>query len=329
MTSIDEQAARWAVRLASGVLPGEQQRELERWLQSDLRHRGALVRARAHWSDLDRLASLHRPLREAVPAAGGPRLTRRRWLSGAAAAATALAAGLSWLALRGRALNYVSGLGEVRRIPLTDGSTVLLNTSSELVVHIDAQQRHLALVRGEALFQVAPDARRPFVVLTEAMAVRAVGTAFDVRLEADRLDVTVTEGTVELRQGPAAHAPAQRLHANERAVVDRGRSVVVRSIAASDAERRLAWRDGLLAFDNDTLAAAAAEINRYNRRQVIVEDAALAAMPIVGRFRTTDIDDFARAAAEALDAQIVVEGSRLRLRSKQRGVDPVAETSQQ
>ncbi len=204
----------------------------------------------------------------------------------------------------------------MRRIPLADGSTVLLNTSSELLVSFDQQQRHVGLIRGEALFQVASDRERPFVVLTEAMAVRAVGTAFDVRLGAERLDVTVTEGTVELRHSNAAHAvvEAQRLSANQRAVVDRARSIEVRPIAACrGAERQLAWRDGLLAFNDDTLAAAAAEINRYNQRQVVIDDAALAAMPIVGRFRITDIEDFARAAAQALNAQIVVDlGTHLR-----------------
>lgn len=319
MTSIDEQAARWAVRLASAALSAEEQSQLERWLQADQRHRGALIRARVHWVDLDRLAVLHRPAIEPPAAAAtGPRLSRRHWIGAAAAAATAFGSGLSWLALRDRTLHYISGLGEVRRLPLADGSTVVLNTSSELVVDIDEQRRQIALIRGEALFQVAPDRARPFVVLTEAMAVHAVGTAFDVRLGADRLDVTVTEGTVELRRSNAAHAvvEAQRLSVDQRAVVERARSIEVRPIAAAEAERRLAWRDGLLAFDNDTLAAAAAEINRYNQRQVLVDDAALAARPIVGRFRTTDIDDFARAAAQALNAQIVVDGAHLRLRPR-------------
>jgi transmembrane sensor len=317
--NIDEYAARWAVRLASEALSVEEQQQLERWLHADPRHRGALVRARAHWADLDRLAALHRPAgAPQAPTANWPRFSRRQWIGAAAAAATALGSGLTWLAQRSRPQRYVSGLGEVRRIPLADGSTVLLNTSSELVVNIDEQQRHLALIRGEALFEVAPDKARPFVVLTEAMAVRAVGTAFDVRLEANGLDVTVTEGTVELRHSSASGAQpqAQRLSINERAVVDRTRGVEVRSIAAAEAERQLAWRDGLLSFNNETLAAAAAEINRYNRRQVVIDGAELAAMPIVGRFRTTDIDDFARAAAAALNAQLVVDEGHLRLRPK-------------
>jgi len=319
MRTIDEQAARWAVRLASQPLPAEEQRQLDCWLQADPRHRGALVRARAHWSDLDRLAALHRnPVDPQAVAAVWSRMTRRRLIGVAAAAATAVGTGLSWLALRGRTRHYVSELGEVRRIPLADGSTVLLNTASELMVNIDQRQRHIALIHGEALFQVAPDRSRPFVVLTEAMAVRAVGTAFDVRLEANRLDVTVTEGTVELRQPRAVHTQpqAQRLRVNQRAVVDRARGVEVQEIAAAEAERQLAWRDGVLSFDNDTLAAAAAEINRYNRRQIIVDDAQLASKPIIGRFRTTGIDDFARAAAAALNAQIIVDGARLRLRPR-------------
>ena len=323
MSSIDDQAARWAVRLSSEALPPEEQRQLEHWLQADVRHRGALVRARTHWTALDRLASLHpRGLEPQAAAASMQRLTRRHWIGAAAAAATAIGTGLSWLALRGRVLHYVSGLGEVRRIPLADGSTVVLNTSSELVVKMSEQQRHLVLISGEALFQVAPDRTRPFVVLTETMVVRAVGTVFDVRLGADRMNVTVTEGTVELGQARASEVQTQpqRLSVNERAIVDRTGAVEVRSIAAAEVERQLSWRDGLLSFDNDTLAAAAAEINRYNRRQVVIDDATLGSMPIVGRFRTTDVDDFARAAAAALNAQIVVEGARLRLRPRPRPI---------
>lgn len=331
MTTIEEQAARWAVRLASEALSAEAQRQLQHWLQADARHRGALIRARAQWVALDRLAALHRAERRIPRAASGPRLSRRHWIGVAAAAATALGTGLAGWALRARPTRYVSGLGEVRRIPLADGSIVLLNTSSELSVHIDAQQRQLALLRGEALFQVAPDRSRPFVVLTEAMAVRAVGTAFDVRLEAHGLDVTVTEGTVELRHAGAEHAPgqAQRVRMNERAVVDRALGVQVRAIAAAEAARQLAWREGLLAFSNEPLAEAAAEINRYNRRQVLIDDARLAARPIVGRFRTTDIDDFARAAAAALNAQILVDGAHLRLRPRTDGTENVAQKSQQ
>ena len=205
--SIDEQAARWAVRLARAALLPEEQRQLDAWLSSDVRHHGALVRARAHWVDLDRLAALHPGAVEPrTQAPVWPRVTRRQWIGATAAAAAGLGAGLSWLAVRGRSQRYVTGLGEVRRIPLADGSTVVLNTASELLVNISERQRHLELLRGEALFEVAPDRARPFVVLTEAMVVHAVGTAFDVRLEADHLDVMVTEGTVELRRASAAGA---------------------------------------------------------------------------------------------------------------------------
>ena len=108
----------------------------------------------------------------------------------------------------------------------------------------------------------------------------------------------------------------------------RARGLEVHSIAAAEAARRLAWREGLLSFDRETLATAVAEINRYNRRQVVVDDARLAAMPIVGRFRTTDIDDFARAAAAALNAQIVVDGAHLRLRPRAGAVNDVVATPQ-
>lgn len=317
MNAIDEQAARWVVQVGSGSLPAEAQRALQAWLDADPRHRGAYVRAQAQWVALDRLAALrgaHPTPPAAAMAATG--ISRRQWLGAAAAALTAVAGGLSWMVARGRRQHYHSGIGELRRIGLADGSSVLLNTASDMLVEFDGHQRRIGLMQGEALFEVAPDPARPFVVLTEALSVRAVGTAFDVRLGPSHTSVTVTEGTVELGHGAASSRPeGQRITVNQRAVVlDRG-GVEVHTIAAAEAERQLAWRDGLVSFDNETLQSAVTEINRYNRRQIIIDDLVLAARPVVGVFRTIELDDFALAAARALGATVVVDGERLRLRS--------------
>jgi transmembrane sensor len=316
MNAIDEQAVRWVVRVASGSLPVDAQRELQGWLDADLRHRGAYVRAQAHWVALDRLGALHgvHPTQPAV-ARAATRISRRQWLGAAAAALAAGSGGLSWMLVRGRRQHYHSDIGELRRIALADGSTVMLNTASDMLVEFDEHQRRIALMRGEALFDVAPDPARPFVVLTEAMAVRAVGTAFDVRLGPSHMYVTVTEGTVELRHPLATSLPeGRRVTVNQRAVVLGQGRVEVRTIAAADAERQLAWREGLVSFNKETLQSAVTEINRYNHRQIVIDDPVLAASPVVGVFRTTELDDFALAAARALGATVIVDRDWLRLR---------------
>jgi transmembrane sensor len=325
MDRIDQQAVRWVARADSGSLMPDEQRELDAWLNADPRHQGAYVRARARWVDLDRLAALHGPSRPMVTEFESRRgISRREWLAAGVAAVTVLGGGFSWLVLRGSPERYVSGVGEVRRIALEDGSTLLLNTASEVTVEFRKRRRDFHLVRGEALFEVAHDKTRPFVVVANDTAVRAVGTSFAVRLEAAQVDVMVTEGVVELGTrasasslgGASSDAPESqvtRVSATQRAVITASLAPQVLPIAPDEVERLLAWRGGFVSFNGESLQAAVAEINRHNRRKIVIEDPALATKPIVGIFRATDLDGFSRAAAAALKARSVSDGETIRL----------------
>jgi transmembrane sensor len=219
----------------------------------------------------------------------------------------------TWLFTHTSGETYVSGIGELRKVPLTDGSTMLLNTSTKASVHFDATERSVRLTSGEALFEVAKDRARPFIVHAGGVTVAAVGTAFAVRKESDeRIDVTVTEGVVEIRR-PGATQSVQRLAANQHVTISDSESMRVEQSAARDAERRLAWRAGMIAFDNEPLSSAVAEFNRYSTRRIVIDDAALAARPITGIFRTTDIDEFAQTTATALNADAVSEGETIHI----------------
>lgn len=339
MESINEQAARWAIRTVAGPLSPNEHHDLEAWLNSDPRHRGAYVRSRAQWADLDRLAALHGPaktIRDEIappqPAAENlivekrknpAAVSRRRLLAAGIAAAPVIGGVVSWLWLRGNSARYVSGIGEIRRIALEDGSTLILNTATEVAVEFSKQQRDIRLIRGEALFEVAHDPSRPFVVVASDTAVRAVGTAFAVRMESNQIDVTVTEGVVEVAtprpadsRTAASVVPdrrAKRVSANETIVITGAHAPEIRAIAAGEADRQLAWRDGMVSFDGESLQMAVAEINRHNRHKIVVDDPALAAKPIVGVFRATDVEGFSAAAAEALKAKVVSDGDVIRL----------------
>jgi len=352
METISELAARWAVRADAGALGPDEQRELDTWLAADSRHLGAYVRARAQWVDLDRLAALQGPASGALgssfvaqPAAEKPAsepaaasagvgarpearaaaLSRRQLLAAGIAVIGVLGGGLSWLILREGQERYTSGIGEVRRIALEDGSTLLLNTASEVTVRWTKEQRDIRLVRGEALFEVPHDNSRPFIVQARETAVRAVAPPFAVRLDAAQVDVTVTEGVVEVADsktmsalGPPAPTTARpgvrRVAAHERMVIARSRAQDVELIAPATVDRQLAWRDGMVSFDGESLQMAVAEINRHNRRQIVVDDPTLAAMPVVGVFRTTDLEGFSAAAAAALKARAIPDGDLIRLR---------------
>lgn len=331
MATISEVAARWAVRGDAGALTSEEQWALNAWLAEDPRHRGAYIRERARWVDLDRIAAINGPASSSAESPGSSRsssaptlaMSRRQVLAASVAVAAAVGGGLSWVALRGGRERYRSGIGEVRRIPLNDGSTLLLNTDTEVSVRFSPQQRDIRLVRGEALFDVAHDRARPFIVYANETAVRAVGTAFAVRLEATQVDVTVTEGIVDVLgtvsasgatvASVATQAATQRLKANERVVLTRARPTQIETIAEPQVNRQLAWREGMVSFDGEALATAAIEINRHNQRQIVIDDPALGRKPVIGRFRSTDIDGFCAAAAAALKARVVVDGTLIRL----------------
>jgi transmembrane sensor len=351
--TISELAARWAVRADAGNLSLAEQWELDSWLAADSRHLGAYVRARAQWADLNRLVAMRGPPRaqeqspavsrpeatDSAPAGGGsPRNTSRsapttttnssrRRLLVAAIAAVVLGGGLSWRLWYNDQERYASGIGEMRRIALADGSMLLLNTNSEVIVHLTKQQREIQLVRGEALFEVSHDKSRPFIVQAKDGRVRAVGTAFAVRLEEGRVEVTVIEGVVEvsdLRLMPglnpvvptAARVGVRRVTAHERAIIASARPPEVEPVAPAQADRQLAWREGLVSFDGETLQVAVSEINRHNRHQIVIDDPQLAAMPVVGVFRATDPEGFSAAAAAALNARATADGEIIRLQPR-------------
>jgi transmembrane sensor len=318
MATIEERAAAWAVRLDRGSLSPAEQRELDAWTAADPRHKGALIRARAQWADLDRIAALSP---SGMPPFAGTKpeknyaATRRAFAASIACLAVLGAAGVWFTSERGDV--YASELGEVRRVTLDDGSQMLLNTQSKAIVEFSDGMRRVRLEYGEAVFDVAHDKTRPFVVTTSDVTVTAVGTEFAVRVKNAGVAVTVTEGVVEVkRQHNALREPAQRVEANRRAEIVAAEPTMIAALDPAAAKRGLAWRDGMLSFDGDTAAAAITEINRYNRRKVVLDDAALGSKPIVGYFRTSDVDGFARALAAAFDGQVRKDDDVVRIVAK-------------
>lgn len=312
---IDEAAATWALRLGTRPLSPEEQRELDAWIAADVRHHGALIRARSAWTGLDRFAALAAGGSTGItdarhsPAAAPPYTLpspSRRWML--AAGLSAMTVGTAaWLGLRGRGA-YVTEVGEFRSIALPDGSVMRLNTDSKALVGYGESHREVTLLRGEAMFEVAKDPARPFLVRTGQLVVRAVGTAFAVRVAAASVDVTVTEGVVEISGNASKRILApQAVKANERAVTQRD-SLKVEPISREEVRRRLAWRNGMVSFDGQPLRSAVAEVNRYGQRPIVITDAQLAEQPIVGMFRAGDTETFAKTAAAALGAEVVVDG---------------------
>ncbi len=307
-SEIEARAAQWLARRDAAGEDADSP-EFTAWLASDRRHRAAYLRIAAAW---DRSARLKR-LRTEGDAIDADLLKPRRqvrlfsWPSwrpifAATAGVAVIALALSWWILSGRQQTYSTGIGGLSRVVLKDGSTVTLNTDSELRVRFSRTTRLVELLKGEAQFSVAHDRRHPFEVLANGRLVRAVGTAFDVKLgRGQSVDVLVTEGRVAVLEAPGASqsiaataGPPETVSAGESAVATQN-GTTVRPVSAEEVSRYLAWQVGELSFQGETLSQAVAEFNRYNRRKLKIQDPSISNLQIGGNFQALDIDSFAAA----------------------------------
>jgi transmembrane sensor len=306
------QAAAWLIRLDTDNSAATLA-QWRLWLTEDARHRAAYLRLEHSWHQADRLKKLQ-PLDGTVNASLLDTFPGMRTIGEAQASpvsrpevesrapATALAlttlilAALLVIVISGRGVHR-TGLGGFERLVLPDGSTILLNTDSEIHVRLTGKRREIVLTRGEALFDVAHDERRPFEVAAGEATVRAVGTSFVVRLRARRqIEVLVVRGRVAINPESSTGA-LSTLTAGEDVTIDADRERRhVERIGAESITHRLAWTQGQLWFRQNTpLAEVVAEFNRYNRRQLVVSDPALAKLRIGGSFQATDPEAFVTA----------------------------------
>ena len=212
---------------------------------------------------------------------------------------------------------YTTSVGEQTTVLLKDGTRMSLNTSTRVRVELASAQRSVRVVEGEALFEVAKDPLRPFVVQVADREVVALGTVFSVRLGptdevSDTLAVTLIEGQVSVRSAnkesgkavearPVLLSPGDRLRLNEPSGKDA--KIAQRATMQMDrpfVDQLLAWRRNEAVFDNVPLSDAVAEMNRYSRQPIVLAGDSSKALRISGVFRTGDNVAFARAVAAVL-----------------------------
>lgn len=196
---------------------------------------------------------------------------------------------------------YSTNVGEQISVRLDDGSKVQLNTDSRLRVRFSNAERQLTLERGQAFFDVAHDATRPFIVDAGKAKVRAVGTRFDVRRADHAVDVTLAEGRVEVTPTKAG-AQGWTLLAGQNIRVDRDPTVA--SPSPTDLAAATAWTSGRIFFHDTPLAQAVTEVNRYNRRKILLGAGAPHELKINGAFDTGDTEGFVAAASEGLGLEV-------------------------
>lgn len=328
-SDISDAAAQWLIRLEGQTTP-EIWDSFQAWVDADIRHRAEFIRLREAWKRTDLLKNM-RPANGTIdsdllardnisgaallqsrfqPLQGKARqrpqepiMPDRRRVVGLAAAIAATGV-IAWFGTYHLGwYSHETGIGERQQFALADGTTVDLNTNSALDEKISASRRDIVLTRGEALFHVAHDNSRPFYVTAAGTVVRAVGTAFSVRIrDAEHVDVLVEEGRVAVGapeteanfENPSLLSAAPKFAAGEAASVHR-KSITRKQLPPQEIQRKLAWTAGYLAFQGETLADAVQEFNRYNQRQITIADPAILNRQVGGNFSTSDLDGFAAA----------------------------------
>lgn len=295
-------ASAWLAAVDRGLTAAEQD-AYSAWLAADPRHREEIARLRRAWTSLDSLAvwqpadgaapnpDLLAPARRRSSAPAG----RSAWFGLGVAAAVALV--VFWPHRPAEVRENVTASPRMQVIPLperqelSDGSLAEVNHQGVFHVAFRPEERRVQLREGEVYLSVAKDAARPFLVDVEGVVVRAVGTAFNVRRERDRVDVLVTEGTVQVEQ--PSMAPV-RVTQGERARIPSGGTPVVTAATAETIARELAWRSVRLDFEAMPLQAVVAEFNLRNSRKLEIGDAAAGKVRVAGTFRADEPEAFVR-----------------------------------
>lgn len=326
---IEADAARWLARQDAGRWTADDQQQLDDWLQESTAHRVAWLRLGAAWQRVGAMSELPSPAPApaAAPAIWTPvRAGRRAWITFGAAAAVATAA--AWLSLRAPAglESYSTAVGARESVSLADGSHITLNTRTRARSLISASERRVWIDEGEVFFEVRHDPTRPFVVTAGSARITVLGTQFRVRHERGRTEVTVLEGRVQfdspagakVEAAPRGSArsslrppPPLRLARND-AVVTEGDSLLLAAKTPEQVRHELSWRQGRLEFEQRTLGEIAAEFNRYNRKQLVV-DPTVASLRLGGSFDADNVDGFVRLVRDGFGLKVSEEGSQLRL----------------
>lgn len=311
-------AAEWRARKDAGLTPDEE-RELIRWLEANPKHEDYFHQMGSTWDFMD-VAQDANPSRlglseETRAKVEGVKPVSRipGWSIGLAAAAALAFAWIGWTTwLRpstapGEQFQQSAEVatGFIKRMDLPDGSVIRLNSESHVEVAYSGTERAVTLVRGEAHFEVAKNPQRPFVVSARGAAVRAVGTAFNVALKNDSVEVLVTSGKVSVAPPPEpAVANATPASLGEPAFLVAGEKMVLSlqaeavpvkaTLATEDVTQALAWQDRRLEFDAAPLSEIVAEFNRFNVHQIVIAGTSpeLARMEFAGSFRADDPETF-------------------------------------
>ena len=320
--SVEQQASKWMAKLDNEQVSVQTRQAFKAWVNADPAHRAAFEGVIEFWDDINILSQAQLPREQ------GHTTTEQQssWLSQtryalASVFTVAIAIALLLFNQAPEPQLYTTAIGEQKTINLSDNSTVLLNTNSQLQVVYSNSKRRLNLISGEAHFEVAHNPQRPFEVYAGKGLVRAIGTAFTVHLRKVDVEVIVTEGTVEIDQAqptklaavrpdkatanvaekPVTHV---RVKAGNKGVYSRELMDQVKLTVAHQVEEQLSWQKGLLAFDGEPLAEVVAEVGRYTELKIIIPERKVRELKVGGLFKVGDTDSLFEALRDGFDVHV-------------------------
>jgi len=332
--TIDSQASEWLAKLDAEQPSPNDLAAFKQWVNADPEHRQAFEALVEFWDEMNILTQTILP-RELLPeqpsatsnslwhrlqALARPMINALTYTRVAGATAVAI---LGLTVLLGGPTHYSTQIGQQKTIELADQSTVQLNTNSRLQVDYSNDLRRLTLTQGEAHFDVAHDPDRPFEVYVGNRLVRAIGTAFTVHVRKIDVEVIVTEGTVEIDQpsdpelntkvsiiqaadtqaGTQAGTP---IKATAGSLVTFNKDLIndVEIMVASQLQKQLSWRQGMLVFKGEPLQMVVDEVSRYTNLKIIIPERSAREMKVGGLFKVGDTESLFEALRDGFDIHV-------------------------
>lgn len=321
MNTIDDEASLWLVKLDNGNLSEQSRKKLKAWLSADERHQVALKAMANVWHDTDEVLMMINNENASKNVSLWPILTPvfKPFLLAASVSFLAI---FLWLVMPENVErnSYATLIGQQMDTNFKDGSIIHLNTNSHIETEFSDKKRIIKLIKGEALFEVAHDPNRPFIVYAGDRLVQAIGTKFVVHLKPENIQVTVTDGKVKMSK-VALNTSLDDIKALNSASIEKddvfiakGEKVITTNdqapklthIEPEKIARELSWLDGKLIFDNERLFDVIKEINRYDDIEIVLEDPSLHDIKISGRF---DLGDSA-ALIEAIELSFNIKSHK-------------------
>ncbi|MGE5567201.1 MAG: FecR family protein [Parcubacteria group bacterium] len=319
-----EHAADWFAQKRSGRMTAEELQALHAWLNDSPEHAAAYHEVAGAWD----VAGAVRSDPEILQVRERARRERPRGWTAAVAASVAVAVLGSWsalgvggyvpapLILTGGEQTFRTGVGQTATVRLQDGSLITLDTDSVVRAKETDHRRMLWLAKGQAFFKVAHDKSRPFTVAAGDKLVTATGTAFSVRLDRKAVEVTLVEGHVRVEEtAPDVALPSKKPRFTEATEMQAGSKLVAAqdrnwTLDKVDSKKAVSWMDGELIFEDRPLVEAAAELNRYSSKKIVIRDPVIANSPIVSVVKAGDVEGFVRVVTTAGFARVVSDNDR-------------------